>query len=139
MSGRYAIDASAWNRLHLPKVVDRVSRLVDDALLTISDQARLEILFSTRTDAEYRILAARLSALPTTPGGHRVWRRALQVQGLLAERGALHHRSVKIPDLLVAASAEAAGDTVLHYDEDFDRIAAVTGQPTEWVVPRGTA
>lgn len=55
MSGRYAIDASVWNRLHLPKVVDRVSRLVDDALLTISDQARLEILLSTRTDAEYRI------------------------------------------------------------------------------------
>ena len=68
-----------------------------------------------------------------------MWRRALQVQALLAEQGALHHRSVKIPDLLVAASAEAAGDVVLHYDEDFDRIAAVTGQPTEWVVPRGSA
>lgn len=27
---------------------------------------------------------------------------------------------------------------VLHYDADFERIAAVTGQPNEWVVPRGT-
>jgi hypothetical protein len=27
---------------------------------------------------------------------------------------------------------------VLHHDTDFDRIAAVTGQPVEWVVPRGS-
>jgi len=39
----------------------------------------------------------------------------------------------------VAATAESAGLTVLHYDADFERIAEVTGQPTEWVVPRGTA
>jgi hypothetical protein len=29
--------------------------------------------------------------------------------------------------------------TVLHYDGDYDMIAKVTGQPTEWVVPRGSA
>jgi hypothetical protein len=28
--------------------------------------------------------------------------------------------------------------TVLHYDADFDHIAAVPGQPTEWVVERGS-
>ena len=27
--------------------------------------------------------------------------------------------------------------TVLHYDQDFDLIAECTGQPTEWIVPRG--
>ena len=43
-----------------------------------------------------------------------------------------------MPDLLIAAVAERAGLSVLYYDEDFDRIAAVTGQPTEWVVPRGS-
>jgi len=37
-----------------------------------------------------------------------------------------------------SAAAEAAGLTVLHYDHDFDLIAEVTGQPVEWVVPRGT-
>ncbi|MGI8813882.1 MAG: PIN domain-containing protein [Pseudonocardia sp.] len=45
---------------------------------------------------------------------------------------------VKIPDLLIAAAAEAAGATVWHYDEDFDRIAEITGQPTAWVAPRGS-
>jgi hypothetical protein len=36
------------------------------------------------------------------------------------------------------AAAESAGLIVLHYDADYDRIAAVTGQPVEWVVPRGS-
>jgi hypothetical protein len=49
-----------------------------------------------------------------------------------------HQRGRKVPDLLIAAAAEAPGLTVLHYDADFDRIAAVTGQPTEWVVAAGT-
>lgn len=43
-----------------------------------------------------------------------------------------------MPDLLIAAAAESLGLTVLHYDADFDRIAAVTGQPCEWVVPAGS-
>ena len=61
--------------------------------------------------------------------------RAIEVQGLLAERG--QHR-VPIPDLIIAAAAEEAGMVLLHYDADFDRIAAVTGQPMEWVVPKGS-
>jgi len=40
--------------------------------------------------------------------------------------------------MLVAAAAETAGVTVLHYDEDFDTIAAVTGQATRWIAPRGS-
>jgi len=26
---------------------------------------------------------------------------------------------------------------VIHYDSDFERIAEITGQPHEWIVPRG--
>ena len=43
-----------------------------------------------------------------------------------------------IGSLLVAACAESAGLAVLHYDADFERSAARTGQPTHWVVPRGS-
>ena len=53
-------------------------------------------------------------------------------------RPAKHQRARKVPDLLIAAAAEARGLTVLHYAADFDRIAAVTGQPCEWVVPAGS-
>jgi len=62
-------------------------------------------------------------------------RRALQVQRLLAQRS---QRGRKIPDLLVAAAAEALDVGVLHYDSDFDLIASVTGQRCTWVVPAGT-
>ena len=62
----------------------------------------------------------------------------LEVYERLARQGGLHHRSVRHPDLLIAAAAEARGIPVLHYDEDFDRIAAITGQPMRWIVPRGS-
>ena len=47
-------------------------------------------------------------------------------------------RSVGLPDLLIAAVAERESAIVLHYDGDYDLIAEVTGQPMQWVVPRGT-
>ena len=47
-------------------------------------------------------------------------------------------RGRKVPDLLIAAAAEAQRLTVLHYDQDFDKIAKVTGQRCEWVVPAGS-
>jgi len=62
--------------------------------------------------------------------------RAVAVQDLLAARS--QQRGEKIADLLIAAAAEAAGLVVLHYDHDFELIADVTGQPTEWIVPAGT-
>jgi predicted nucleic acid-binding protein len=55
---------------------------------------------------------------------------------LLSRRGL--HRSVPIPDLVLGAVAERHGLTLLHYDQDFDSIAEVTGQPAHWIVPRGT-
>ena len=58
--------------------------------------------------------------------------------GELAARGPLHHRQVKIPDLLIAAVAARNGLTVVHYDRDYEIIASVTGQPTRWAAPRGT-
>lgn len=56
----------------------------------------------------------------------------------MGEAAALHHRSVKINDLLIAAAAELAGVTVWHYDEDYDRICAITDQAVEWIAPRGS-
>lgn len=55
--------------------------------------------------------------------------RAVEVQALLADRG--RHRAPAVPDLLIAATAELAGLTVLHVDKDFDLIASTTGQPVE--------
>jgi hypothetical protein len=97
----------------------------------------LEQLFSVRTGVEHRArrgdIALRYARVPIE---QRTLDRALDVQGLLAERG--QHRGANIPDLIVAAAAERAGLTVLHYDSDFELIAEVTSQPVEWVLPRGS-
>lgn len=55
--------------------------------------------------------------------------RALQVQLLLANKG--HLRGPSIPDLLIAATAELAGLSVLHLDKDYDLISELTGQQTD--------
>jgi predicted nucleic acid-binding protein len=66
----------------------------------------------------------------------RAEQRACEVQAALVRRG--QHRAVSIPDLLVAAVAEVEQLSVLHYDADFELVASITGQATEWVVPRGS-
>ena len=108
-----------------------------DSLATCA-QVRLEILYSAQSADDYEKLSAELLALHQLPCAAEHFDRALDVQEQLARQGGLHHRSVKIPDLVIAACAEAAGATLWHYDEDYDRIAGVTGQPTEWIAPRGS-
>jgi hypothetical protein len=96
----------------------------------------LEVLFSARNHEDHqRIRHRRDLAYSRVPLDDTVFDRAIEVQGLLARHG--QHR-LPIPDLIIAAAAEVSGLVVLHYDADFDRIAAVTGQLTEWVVPRGS-
>lgn len=64
------------------------------------------------------------------------WQQAMKTQRALA--GKAQHRGPRVPDLLIASVAQRYGLTLLHYDSDFDRIAAITGQAAEWIVPRGT-
>lgn len=65
-----------------------------------------------------------------------VWERVIAIQGEMAVRGT--HRAVSIADLLVAATAERHGVTLLHYDGDFDLIASITTQASDWIVSKGT-
>lgn len=96
----------------------------------------LEMLYSASSPSNYRAAAKALRGLPRVPLDERCVQRALAVQAMLAERS--QHRAVPLPDLLIAACAEQAGLTVLHYDADFERIAKLTGQPAQWIVPRGS-
>jgi predicted nucleic acid-binding protein len=96
----------------------------------------LELLYSASSRATYRSLSEALRGMPRVALEEASVRRALEVQMMLAERS--QHRAVPLPDLLVAACAEKAGLTVLHYDADFDRIAALTGQDARWIVSRGS-
>jgi hypothetical protein len=96
---------------------------------------RLELLYSARNSSEFRAIAEELDALHTMPIGEGEWRRALDVYEALAAQGGAHQRQVKHMDLLIASAAESADVPVLHCDADFDRIAKITGQRTEWALP----
>ena len=101
--------------------------------MTIED---LELLYSARDRATYRALVEALRGMPRAPVDDDAVVRALEVQAMLAERS--QHRAVPLPDLVVAACAERADLAVLHYDADFERIAQLTGQAAQWIVPRGS-
>ena len=129
-------DTSVLHRVgRHPVVAERVADLRRSGRLWTCDMVTLELGYSARNAAEWGALSQAQGRLPQAPSGASVTRRAIQVLGLLAERGA--HR-VKLPDLIIAASAEEAGVDILHYDGDFDLIAGVTGQGAEWVVERGS-
>ena len=128
-----------WSRRPSPPELrhDFDTALVDGELATC-DMVRLELLYSARNADEFAEIRVELEALPDCPIRKAQWERALRVYEQLSGQGGAHQRAVKHADLLIAAAAEAADLTVLHYDADFDRIAAVTGQRCEWVVPAGS-
>ena len=132
---RYLLDTSVVKRAGSERVRTVLRSLALAGEIGRTSIVDLEVGFSARNSAEWAELAGVLSSFPLVEIGQSHFDRALQVQSLLAARS---QRGRKIPDLLVAAVAEGAGATVLHYDSDFDHISAVTGQPTEWVVPLGS-
>lgn len=107
--------------------------------LVLCDVVALEYLMGARTSDDYARLELALGGFRWVETLPHDWRRAREVHRALASQGAGHQRSVRIPDLLVAAIAERTDLPLAHYDEDYDRIAAITGQSTRWVLPRGSA
>lgn len=135
VSARYLADKSALARMPVPSVEARLRPLIEDGAVATCAIIDLEVLYSSRNLADYEaILTERMSfdAAPITP---EVMSAAIGLQHELARRG--QHR-VPIPDLIISAAAMQANLVVLHYDADFERIAAVGGAAHEWVVPVGS-
>lgn len=134
---RYLVDTSALARMRHATVAERLVPLIEAGLVATCSVIDLEVLFSTRTPAEYvQVREDRSRAYEYLPVDERVWRRAEAVQAVLAQRSPL--RAVGIPDLLIAAVADLHRIPVVHYDADFEHVAAVTEQDVPWVVPRGS-
>jgi len=133
----YLIDKSVLARLHLSAVSNTVAARIQAGLIGISIVTELEVGYSARSLNGYREMRAdTIDPLLAVPLPARAESRAREVQAALVERG--RHRAVGVADLLLAATAQIERLTVLHYDADFDLIAEITGQSTEWVVPRGS-
>lgn len=103
-------------------------------LLAVCPITELEFFYSARSAADRERGIEDMQALfGWVPVDDRAYGRAWQVQDALTKRG--QHRSAGPVDLVVAATAELQGLTLLHRDHDFDCIARVTGQALQWYGP----
>jgi len=103
------------------------------ALSSIYD---LEALFSARNVVDFAEIRQEIAAYPHVRLMQADVDRAIDVLDMLARRG--QHRATGLADLIQAAQAERDDLVVLHYDAGYELIGEVTGQPTEWIVPRGS-
>lgn len=133
---RYLADTSALARLHRPAVAAVLVPLIEAGVVATCGVIEFEFGWATRSSTEFeQVRTDRDAGYEWLATHDEDWRRALEVQASLWRTG--HMRAVGLPDLLVAAVAERERVTILHYDGDYDLIAQVTGQPMQWVVPRG--
>ncbi|WP_326811016.1 PIN domain nuclease [Streptomyces scopuliridis] len=137
MQDRYLIDKSALARWTKPGVKEVLKPLHERYLIAVCQPTEYEMIHSARDNAEATRISTWLHAFDYLLTDEDAFGRALEIQRHALNDG--FHRALSLPDLLIAATAELNGRTVLHYDGDFDMIASLTGQPAEWVVPPGNA
>jgi predicted nucleic acid-binding protein len=133
---QWLIDKSAIVRLGSSQEATQWAARIERGIVRIANVTRLEIGYSVRSGSDLRtaLRSAPLSSMPVEYQTPAVEDRSMQVLALLADRG--QHRAPSIPDLIVAATAELAGLTVLHLDKDFEIIADLTRQPLERLASR---
>lgn len=133
----WLVDKSVLARVAVPVVADAVLPRVQAGQVGVALVTELEVGYSARSGPDYDATRQELLdllipvAMPV-----RAEERARELQRDLVLRG--QHRGVSVPDLVLAAIADIEELTILHYDADFDVIANITGQPTEWIVERGS-
>ena len=127
----WLLDKSALVRLADSPDAEEWADRIHRGLVRITNLTRLEIGYSARNDDDARSVFTTppVSAMPVEYLTPAIEDRALQVQILLAGKG--QHRAPSIPDLIIAATAELVGLTVLHLDKDFELISTHTGQLTQ--------
>jgi predicted nucleic acid-binding protein len=123
----YLIDTSALARILLRQTTPDWEQRIGAGLVALCDITELELLYSARSLDDRRSIRQRLAMFSWCPVPDGIYRRSRVVQEELTAKG--EHRSAGSVDLLVAATAEQAGLTLLHYDRDFETIARTTGQP----------
>ena len=117
---RYLVDTSVLARARQAVAGDRLTALARAGQLWTCQLIDLEVVYASRARDVAEVIEER-RALPAAPITADVMHRALQVARSMAVSGL--HRGAKPVDLVIAAAAEASGLAVLHYDDDYDRIA----------------
>lgn len=139
LGGRFIIDNSVWQRQNQPAVRSAMTNLITIqsplAVLTCPPVVA-EVGFSARNSQDHAAVWRYLGEFPPClnhPDNDLV----LSIQSSLIRRG--HLRAVGAIDTLIAAYAIENSATVLHYDSDFEHVAAVRDDFNHsWIAPRGS-
>jgi predicted nucleic acid-binding protein len=136
MSPVYLADTSVWHWARHPIARAALQAEIDRGTVATCAIIDAELIVSARSEREAVEMSDERRALRWLPSPDEIWDRVLATQLALVRTS--QHRSVKLPDLIIAAVAHRHGATVLHYDRDYDVIAEVTNQPTRWLAAPGS-
>lgn len=131
-------DTGVWTWVRdrrFPELATWFNAAVEAGLVLVCDLVILELTRLAPNEGRARGIADRLAAFEAIPMPARLWSQARETQLVLATSG--DHRRVPPADLLLASAAEEAGVALVHYDRDYERIAAASGLRHEWLVPDG--
>ncbi|HSS33115.1 MAG TPA: PIN domain-containing protein [Solirubrobacterales bacterium] len=131
-------DTGAWTWVRdrrFPELATWFNAAVEAGLVLVCDLVILELTRLAPNEARAREVADRLAIFESIPMPTELWGHARKSQLALTGRG--DHRRVPPADLLLAGAAEEAGVTLVHYDRDYERIAAVTELRHQWLAPDG--
>jgi len=134
------LDNSAWARIVKGVLDDQrtetIASWIEQRELATSLPFLLEAGYSAQSASDHQALVGELDLFPRVYITPEAERQALQAQRELALVG--HHRLAPV-DIIIAACAHEAGAGVLHYDRDYDVIAARTCLEfqSEWLAPAG--
>jgi predicted nucleic acid-binding protein len=132
-------DTGVWTWVRdrrFPELATWFNAAVEAGLVLVCDLVILEMTRLAPNEHRAQEVADRLAAFEAIPMPSELWSRARRTQLALAANG--DHRRVPPADLLLAGAAEEAGVVLVHYDRDYERIAAVSGLCHQWLVPDGT-
>jgi predicted nucleic acid-binding protein len=132
-------DTGAWTWVRdrrFPELATWFNAAVEAGLVLVCDLVILELTRLAPNEGRAREIADRLAAFEAIPMSDELWSRAKRTQ--LALTANAEHRRVPPADLLLASAAEEAGVVLVHYDRDYERIAAATALRHQWLLPDGT-
>ncbi|MEZ0365486.1 PIN domain nuclease [Mycobacterium sp. pUA109] len=132
----YLADTSVWHWARHPAARAALQDELDRGTVATCAIIDAELIVSARNEREAAEITEDRRALHWLPSPDEIWDEVLATQMSLVAKSL--HRSVKLPDLVIAAVARRNSATVLHYDHDYDAIGEVTNQPMQWLVPPGS-
>lgn len=126
---QYLIDTSAIVRLlATPKLREQWDEAISSGAIAYCAATELEMRYSARSVEHDETIRRTLNEMFIfAPMTDFCWERAINVQDALVANGT--QRSAGPVDLVVAATADEQGLTLLHDDKDFECVARVTEQP----------